>query len=459
MKNDLTQTSTPYKAYKSLLVQNIINSFEKSHYQEAKKDLQRCFSLENYQGNKSEMSVLYNLCVSIIHYKKNEIKKLFTCIDESFLKLNDSNLEKISATFTQETYSYNLIKRIILKEVVLKKASLIQGLNIEDIISNEKSIWFKNKHNFFIFLNIAYSLLMLQKNPVINVIYKNSFINWFDKFRDQICISCEICTSKSIKSILFEIEILKNSITKSTSTIVINNDENLNTKLGSFNKSIKASNPNIIDLSNDKDSTNSPQKIFQSKSNSNTRDNTTSKFIKKNQSSIINLKENKIISTQIIPSKSLIKKTSSVSKINEKDNALFYKIKSNLMKGNKPSLLKSECKIIFIYHYKANNNTISDVNFSSTIPINFKNTLRISSPVPVLNLKGVLNNQTENTQTPQKESKRQKKEKDTDKEDQIKMKINSIRNLFKQMDSYIKDFEKESNDAKCMIDNVLNKIF
>ncbi len=88
-----------------------------------------------------------------------------------------------------------------------------------------------------------------------------------------------------------------------------------------------------------------------------------------------------------------------------------------------------------------------------------KNTLRISSPVPLLNLKGVINNQTDNTQTPQKLSMRQNKDKDSEKEDQIKIKINSIRNLFKQMDSYIKDYEKESTDAKCMIDNLLNKFF
>lgn len=322
MKNDpLSQTATNYKAYKSLLVQNILASFEKCHFQEAKKDLQRCFSLENYQMNKVEMNILYNLCLSIIHYKKNEIKKLFLNMEEVLSNIAQVSFDKLSALFTQENYSQNLIKKLILKDVVIKKASLIIGLNLEEIASSDKSQWFKNTHTFTLFCNIIFALLLLQKNPLLNIIHKNSFIIWLDKFREKVSCLCDICSSKQIKNIFLELEILKNLIIKSSSTIVVNSDEKAETNVN-FNKATKLSNKNL-EFKDLKDTTLS--KFFHSKSNNQTREpsnNTKSIQVAKSVSNLDNSKEPKNMKESIF------------SKISKKTNSSFI-MKNEVSKSSK----------------------------------------------------------------------------------------------------------------------------
>lgn len=215
-----------YSAYKYLLIQNVINSFEKSHYQEAKKDLQRCFSLESKQI-KNELNFIYNLCNLVIFYKKNDFKKLFLTLDDIINKLNDINFNlEILIKLLKEDYIYLIIKKLVIKEVILKKLCLASGLKLEEFITSidiesnksfnnssnpsifnnniyfkksniieevtqdnnlhcinesisniKHSIWLESKHNLTLFIYILFSLLVLQKNPVINTIYKANINN------------------------------------------------------------------------------------------------------------------------------------------------------------------------------------------------------------------------------------------------------------------------------------------
>lgn len=181
----INSETNPYQAYKFLLVQNILTNYEKSHYQESKKDLQRCFSLEN-QPNKLEISLIYNMCSTVLYYKKNEIKKLFSTMEETINKLltTECNINKISELI-KEDYTSLLLKKLIIKEIILKKSNIVAGLLLEEFSFNTNSIWLASKHNFLLFLNIIFSLLILQKNPIINTIHKNSFNLWHEKIKDN----------------------------------------------------------------------------------------------------------------------------------------------------------------------------------------------------------------------------------------------------------------------------------
>jgi hypothetical protein len=194
----LNSESNPYQAYKFLLVQNILASYEKSHYQESKKDLQRCFSLEN-QPNKLEVSIIYNLCSSVLYYKKNEIKKLFSTIEETFIKCTSQECNlAIFREVIKEEYTISLLKKFVIKEIILKKSNLVQGLYLEEFLY-ENNIWLSSRHNLSLFMNIIFSLLILQKNPIINSIHKNAFNQWQDKFK----VYLSKCNCGKILIILF----------------------------------------------------------------------------------------------------------------------------------------------------------------------------------------------------------------------------------------------------------------
>lgn len=183
MKNLEDLNSNPYQAYRYLLVQNIIGSFEKSHFQEARKDLQRCFSIDSQQ-NKLEMSIIHNLCLLVVHYKKGEIKKLFGCLDEIVGKVGnmECDLEKLFKIINQEEHLRNLLKRFILKEVITKKISIISGIGMEDFIASRD--WLTDRHNFILLVNSILAMLLLQKNPTISPIHKLLFTSWFDRLKE-----------------------------------------------------------------------------------------------------------------------------------------------------------------------------------------------------------------------------------------------------------------------------------
>lgn len=187
--NSESQLNTSF-SYKYLLVKNVISFFEKSEYQEAKKDLKKCFMLDNQNSNK-ESIVVYNLCLILIFYKKQEIKKMFSSVEEISNKIRkeEISLSKLGAMIQEEEHLTMLLKKMLLKEIVLKKNNIINGIKLDDILKVKTSIWLKDTQHFLLFVNLFTGLIILQRNPTINATYKNHYIIWLDYFKEIIC-SC-----------------------------------------------------------------------------------------------------------------------------------------------------------------------------------------------------------------------------------------------------------------------------
>lgn len=187
--NSESQLNTSF-SYKYLLVKNVISFYEKSEYQEAKKDLKKCFMLDS-QNNNKESLVVYNLCLILIFYKKQEIKKMFLSVEEinNKIRKGEVSLSKLASMIQEEEHLTMLFKKLLLKEIVLKKNNFINGIKLDDILKAKTSIWLKDVQHFLIFVNLFTGLIILQRNPTINSTYKNHYIIWLDYFKEVIC-SC-----------------------------------------------------------------------------------------------------------------------------------------------------------------------------------------------------------------------------------------------------------------------------
>lgn len=183
MKSLDTLTNNPYHAYRYLLVQNIINAYNKSQLQDCRKDIQRCFAIDN-QKSKVEMSVIQGLVMLLIHYKKSEIKKLFLTFEELITKAvsQECELSKIYTLISEEDYLKAILTRFYLKEILAKKQNLVLGLGLECFITN--GVWVRDKHNFILFCYISLGLLLLQKNPSINQMYVGLITEFISRFKE-----------------------------------------------------------------------------------------------------------------------------------------------------------------------------------------------------------------------------------------------------------------------------------
>ena len=259
-------------SYKYLLVKNVIANFEKTQYQEAKKDLKKCFMLDS-QNNNSESIAVFNLCLILIFYKKNEIKKVFQYIEEINTKVLKEEISpvKFQKAIKEEEYLGLLYKKIILKEVLQKK-NMLTGLSLEEIFKKE-NIWMNTTSHLFLLFNCFFTLMFIQKNSLINSSHKIQFLGFFGCFKENIC-NCEECNLPQIKNIINELEGINQTLNKSSSTIIISNDD-ISHKISSIYKTQNVSdkdlnekkqinNPNLNKLSNN---------LYYNKSNQNTINN------------------------------------------------------------------------------------------------------------------------------------------------------------------------------------------
>lgn len=185
--NNSSNNNQSTYSYKYLLVKNIISFYEKNNYQEAKNNLKKCFVIDT-QSNQKESSIIINLCLLILFYKKNEIKKLFLCMEEinNRLSKKEFNINKLKENIQEEVYISLLIKNMILKETSVRKNSQLIGLKLDDISIGNNSFWLKDCLHFSIYCNLFLGVLLLQRSPTISTLHKNIYVTWLDMFKEML---------------------------------------------------------------------------------------------------------------------------------------------------------------------------------------------------------------------------------------------------------------------------------
>lgn len=221
-------STTSNMSYKFLLAKNILLCLDKAQYQEAKKDLKKCFVIESQGKICKELEILNILFLIYIYYKKNEMKKFFSCIDEmnSIILKNQLNLTNLNNLIQSEEYLRILIKKIIIKEVFNKKFVLNTTYKFEDILIND-GIWFSSQQNIYVYGNLYVGQLILQRNPQINSLYRTQYSIWFQGFKHELSENNSMGLNKisSFQILLSELDLIGIQLNKSSSTIIINSDE------------------------------------------------------------------------------------------------------------------------------------------------------------------------------------------------------------------------------------------
>lgn len=317
-----SNSTTNNMSYKFLLAKNILLCLDKAQYQEAKKDLKKCFVIESQGKICKELEILNILFLIYIYYKKNEMKKFFTCIDEmnSIILKNQLNLMNLNNLIQSEEYLRILIKKIVIKEVFNKKFVLNSTYKFEDILVND-GVWFKNQQSFYVFSNLFVGQLILQRNPQINSLYRTHYSIWFQGFKHELTDNnMGINKIQAFNNLLAELDLIGIQLNKSSSTIIINSDETKN------NSNIKSKGTGLFQGTNN---------MFKS-SNYNFDEN----FMNKTSAELYYVKNDKTI--EIGTTKDIL----SVKSDNNKEKKKVINSVSPSIKGLKTKIVKKSSEIL-----------------------------------------------------------------------------------------------------------------
>lgn len=195
-------------SYKILLLKNINKSYDKGLYQDTTKELGKFFELNTTEEDphaKLFQSIIYNLLVSYLYFKKNETKKFFFNLQECLgkvselkkLELHPESIQDLYKRYIVEDEGINqLIKKIVIRdlEFYLKKYPIARDLKLESI-SKIGFKWFSEAHYVGLYFGILFCIFILFKHPPLNGSMKINLSNFIETLKGLICKE-ETCSKK-----------------------------------------------------------------------------------------------------------------------------------------------------------------------------------------------------------------------------------------------------------------------